>query len=165
MTGQFIGLVNDTSIEEMTLAVLEGVAFSLLDCQEALAYEEGLKQELSLIGGGARSPLWRQILSNVLNQKLVYRDGGEVAPGLGAARLAMIGVRHEEALYDVLDNKAPNQVLESLIAEICVMPEVLDEHQPQVELAGYYLKKHEVYSQLAKANIVFNQSLSEFDWA
>ena len=161
MTGQFIGLVNDTSIEEMTLAVLEGVAFSLLDCQKALANDDGVKQELSLIGGGARSPLWRQILSNVLNQTLVYRDGGEVAPGLGAARLAMIGVRYEDALYDVLDAKAPNHVLENLIAEICVMPEVLDEHTPQAELAEYYLKKYEIYCQLAKASFVFNQSLSE----
>ena len=91
--GQFYGMSNSTSQMEMTLAILEGVAFSMLDCQHALAQAGKDVDELSLIGGGARSALWRQILADTLGKTIVYRDGGEVGPGLGAARLALLGYR------------------------------------------------------------------------
>ena len=131
-SGQFIGLMNETSLDEMTLAVLEGVAFSLLDCQNALASADSLASDLSLIGGGARSPLWRQILANVLNKTLRYRAGGEVAPGLGAARLALIGVKHQLL-------KTP---LESLIQQFCVKPGVLAQHKADNELRSSYDAKY-----------------------
>ncbi|MDB4837532.1 FGGY-family carbohydrate kinase [Marinomonas sp.] len=51
--GQFIGLSHDTAIADMVLAILEGVAFSLLDCQNALISADTHVEALSLIGGGA----------------------------------------------------------------------------------------------------------------
>lgn len=132
--GQFIGLSNTTRVEDMTLAVLEGVAFSLLDCQNALSSAGSMVDELSLIGGGARSAMWRQIIANVLNKRLIYRDGGDVGPGLGAARLALLG-----------EQQSLGQNIESLISQYCTMPEVLEVHEPDLTFSVYYQKKYALY--------------------
>jgi len=135
--GQFIGLNNTTNIEAMTLAVLEGVAFSLLDCQNSLASAGSSVEELSLIGGGARSAIWRQIIANVLDKRLIYRDGGDVGPGLGAARLALLGEQQSQGID-----------IENLISKCCVMPDVLEVHEPNQETKIYYQKKYVLYRAL-----------------
>ena len=57
----------------------------------------GIKpQSITLIGGGARSAYWRQMLADISGQQLDYRTGGDVGPALGAARLAQLAV-HDEA--------------------------------------------------------------------
>ena len=64
--GTFIGMTMDTARADMTQAVLEGVAFALRDSFE-VAKSLGLKIEKTRIcGGGAKSPLWRTIMANVL---------------------------------------------------------------------------------------------------
>jgi xylulokinase len=148
--GQFVGLNNATTLDDMTLAVLEGVAFSLLDCQNALALAGSDVADLSLIGGGARSAFWRQLLSNVLAKRLVYRDGGEVGPGLGAARLALLG-----------DKQQAGKEIESLIETYCQLPDVLDSHEPDATQAGYYQKKYDLYKAFYQATAHLNQPLSE----
>ncbi|MFT5635651.1 MAG: xylulokinase [Cognaticolwellia sp.] len=45
-----------------------------------------------MIGGGSKSPLWRNILASVLSKPLTYKEGGEVGPAFGAAKLARIGL-------------------------------------------------------------------------
>ena len=64
--GGFLGLAADTSRADMTRAVLEGVAYALADAQQSLAGAGTVLHEAALIGGGARSPLWAQILADVL---------------------------------------------------------------------------------------------------
>lgn len=87
--GAFIGMSMDTSREEMTQAVLEGVAFGIRDSLE-VAKKLGISIERSKIcGGGARSPLWRKIIANVLNLKIDVLDSEE-GPGLGGAMLAAV---------------------------------------------------------------------------
>lgn len=87
--GAFIGLTLDTSRAEMTQAVLEGVAFALRDSLE-VAKSLGIQVERTKIcGGGAKSPLWRKILANVLNVKVDVLENEE-GPGLGAAILAAV---------------------------------------------------------------------------
>lgn len=147
--GQFIGLHSATNIEMMTLAVLEGVAFSLLDCQNALSSAGSLVDELSLIGGGARSAVWRQIIANVLNKRLVYRDGGEVGPGLGAARLALLGEQQRQG-----------KAIESLIAKYCVMPEIVDTHEPNQTTQLYYQEKYALYKALYESTKGLSDKLS-----
>lgn len=154
-SGQFIGIRNETCVEEMTLAVLEGVAFSLLDCQNALSSAGSAATDLSLIGGGAKSELWRQILSNVLNKRLIYRDGGDVGPGLGAARLASIGVRQHEL------GQVQNEGLEDLIKQVCPMPKVLAIHEPDTELKGYYQQKYALYQACFESTKALNDGIAK----
>ena len=88
--GTFIGMTMDTTRADMTQAVLEGVAFALRDSFE-VARSLGIQSEKTRIcGGGAKSPLWRKIMANVLNIP-VEQIESEEGPGLGGAILAAVG--------------------------------------------------------------------------
>ena len=88
--GCFIGMSMDTARGDLIQAVLEGVSFALRDSFE-VARSLGLSVDRSrLCGGGAKSPLWRTILANVLNIPLDIPQTEE-GPGYGAAMLAMVG--------------------------------------------------------------------------
>ena len=84
----FLGLAADTSRAALTQAVLEGVAYALRDAQDALAGAGTTLTEAALIGGGARSPLWAQIIADVLGVTLHQVAESEIGCALGAARLA-----------------------------------------------------------------------------
>lgn len=87
--GAFLGMRMDTSRADMIQAVLEGVAFAIRDNLE-IARSQGIAIDRScLCGGGAKSPLWRQILCNALNIKIDIPQT-EQGPGYGAAMLAMV---------------------------------------------------------------------------
>ncbi len=87
--GTFTGLTMDTTRSDLTQAVLEGVAFAIRDSFE-VAKSLGIHIERSKIcGGGAKSPLWKTIMSNVLNIQLDLPES-EQGPGMGGAMLAMV---------------------------------------------------------------------------
>ena len=87
--GTFIGMTMDTRREDLTQAVLEGVAFAIRDSLE-VAKKLGISISRSkLCGGGAKSALWKEILSNVLQLEL-DSVASEQGPGLGGAMLAMV---------------------------------------------------------------------------
>jgi xylulokinase len=89
--GAFVGLTIRHSQAHMTRAVLEGVAFGLRDSFE-LMREAGLAgvKQVRITGGGARSPLWRQILADIFGVELVTVNAEEGA-AYGAALLAAVG--------------------------------------------------------------------------
>ncbi len=93
--GVFFGLHHDTGRPQLGRAVLEGVAFAFADARDALVEAGASLEQVSLIGGGARSPLWARILASVLEMPLAVRSGGDVGPALGAARLARLCTTHE----------------------------------------------------------------------
>lgn len=85
----FIGMTMDTTRADMTQAVLEGVAFALRDSLE-VARALGIQIERTKIcGGGAKSPLWKKIIANVLNLKVDVIESEE-GPALGGAMLAAV---------------------------------------------------------------------------
>ncbi len=85
----FWGMSMDTTRADMTQAVLEGVAFALRDSLE-VARSLGIAPERTRIcGGGAKSPLWRRIIANVLNLKVDVLESEE-GPAMGAAMLAAV---------------------------------------------------------------------------
>lgn len=87
--GTFTGLTMDTSRSDLTQAVLEGVAFAIRDSFE-VAKALGIPiQRSKICGGGAKSPLWKAIMSNVLNIQLDVPES-EQGPGMGGAMLAMV---------------------------------------------------------------------------
>ena len=86
----FIGMGMNTTRKEMTLAVLEGVAFGLRDSLEAARTTGVNPARTKICGGGAKSPLWRKIIANVMNMKVDIIESEE-GPGYGAAILAAVG--------------------------------------------------------------------------
>jgi len=71
-------------------AVMEGVAFGLRDSLEIIRGMKIPVKEIRLTGGGARSPLWRQIQADVFGQEVTVLRGNE-GPAFGAAILAGVG--------------------------------------------------------------------------
>jgi len=87
-TGVFWGFTHQHGPEDLAMAVLEGVSLGLLEGMEAL-HASGIRPSaITLIGGGARSAFWRQLLADISGEAMDYRTGGDVGPALGAARLA-----------------------------------------------------------------------------
>ena len=94
--GVFFGLTHDTSRADLGRAVLEGVAFALADGQDVLLAAGTAIDEVTVIGGGARSLFWGRILAGALDRPLRYAAGAEVGPAFGAARLGRLAVTGED---------------------------------------------------------------------
>lgn len=100
--GCFIGLDMNTRRGHMTRAVLEGVSFGLNDSLEILRDLKVPINEVRVIGGGAKSPLWKQILADIFNveiEEINTNQGG----GLGAAILAAVGAGFYETVEEGCD--------------------------------------------------------------
>lgn len=121
--GTFIGLTMDTTRADMTQAVLEGVAFAIRDSFE-VAKSLGIKIERTKIcGGGAKSPLWRKIIANVLNIKVDIIKSEE-GPALGGAMLAAVANGEFASVEEAAEK----------------IVEVIDTVEPKPELAAKYEK-------------------------
>ncbi|MBB1274010.1 xylulokinase [Psychromonas sp. SR45-3] len=129
--GVFFGMTHETKRAELGKAVLEGVAFALADGLDALHATGVDPEEISLIGGGAQSAYWRQMLADIFNRKLAYRSGGEVGPALGAARLAHLGVTKDKT-----------------VSEICPVPSLVQMHLPDSNKHLAYGGKREKFQKL-----------------
>jgi len=86
--GAFANLEYATTSTDFVQAVLEGVAFSLADGQ--LAFGDGARGAIPMIGGGARSRFWMRIIASALGRPLQRVAGAETGPAFGAARLARL---------------------------------------------------------------------------
>lgn len=129
--GTFIGMTMDTTREDMTQAVLEGVAFALRDSFE-IAKSLGVEVERTRInGGGANSPLWCNIVANILNVK-VDKINSKEGPAFGAAILAAVGCGKYSSV---------EEATEKLIKVVSTV-----EQDPQ--LVELYNKKYEVFKGL-----------------
>lgn len=88
--GVFFGLSAIHTKAHMIRAVLEGVSYSLMDCKDVLV-EMGIHaDDMMICGGGAKSPLWKQMLSDIYGTDVVVPESSEGA-ALGAAILALVG--------------------------------------------------------------------------
>ncbi len=127
----FLGMSMDTTREDMVQAVLEGVAFGLRDSME-VARSLGIKIDVSNIcGGGAKSPLWRKIIANVMNVKLEIQENDE-GPALGGAILAAVGCgRYSDVIT----------AAKSLV-------KVVETVEPDAELVAKYEEKYQTFKKL-----------------
>ncbi len=115
--GAFIGMRPSTTRKEMTLAVLEGVAFALRDSVE-LARASGVKIESTKIcGGGAKSEVWRKIVANVLGIPVV-RPLIEEGPSYGAAILAMVASGEYSSVSEATEKLVKNRDITYPVDEI-----------------------------------------------
>ena len=130
----FIGMSMDTTRADMTQAVLEGVAFGLRDSLE-VAKSLGIQIDRTKIcGGGAKSPLWRKIIVNVMNLKVDVIESEE-GPALGGAMLAAVGCGE----YPDVET----------IAEKLV--KVVDTIEPEPELVAKYEERYQQFRKLYPA--------------
>ncbi|MDA8584747.1 xylulokinase [Rhodobacteraceae bacterium] len=88
--GSLTGLGTSTTTQDLTQAVLEGVAFGLRDSFEALKATDVKLERLTAIGGGAASDYWLELIATVLNVPLDLPSGSEFGAALGAARLGQL---------------------------------------------------------------------------
>jgi len=88
LPASFTGLRSDHGPVDLAYAVMEGVGFGLLDGWRAMGEGGPSHRSLALVGGGARSEAWSQLLSSLLQCPLHCSDAAPVAAALGAARLA-----------------------------------------------------------------------------
>lgn len=129
--GTFIGMSMDTSRSDMTQAVLEGVAFALRDSLE-VAKSLGINIERTKIcGGGAKSPLWKKIISNVLNLKVDMIESEE-GPALGGAILAAVACGEFESIEDAVSK----------------LVKVTETIEPDVELVEKYEEKYNKFKKI-----------------
>ena len=127
----FIGMSMDTTREDMTQAVLEGVAFGLRDSLE-VARSLNIKIERTKIcGGGAKSPLWKKIIANVMNLKVDVIENEE-GPALGGAILAAVGCG------EYPDVEAASKQL----------VKVIDTVEPEEELVKKYEEKYQQFKKM-----------------
>ena len=100
--GTFVGMTMDTTRADLTQAVLEGVAFAIRDSVE-VARSLGIDIRVSKIcGGGAKSPLWKKMIANILNVELECLEC-EQGPGMGGAMLAMVACGAYETVQAACD--------------------------------------------------------------
>lgn len=130
----FIGMSMDTTRADMTRAVLEGVAFALRDSLE-VAKSLGIRIERTKIcGGGAKSPLWKKMIANIMNLKVDVIESEE-GPALGGAMLAAVGCGE----YPDVET----------IAEKLV--KVVDTVEPEDELVAKYEEKYQKFKKIYPA--------------
>ena len=127
----FIGMTMDTTREDMTQAVLEGVAFGLRDSLE-VARSLGIQIERTKIcGGGAKSPLWKKIVANVMNLKVDVIESEE-GPGYGGAILAAVGCKEFASVEEATEK----------------LVKIVDTVEPDAELVAKYEERYQKFKQI-----------------
>lgn len=141
--GTFIGMTMDTTRADMTQAVLEGVAFALRDSFE-VAKSLGIQIERTKIcGGGAKSPLWKKIVANILNIKVDMIESEE-GPALGGAMLAAVACGEFASVEDAAAK----------------LVKVVDTVEPDEELAAKYEERYQQFREIYPAcKELFNKIL------
>lgn len=129
--GVFFGLSAIHTRAHLLRAVMEGVSYSLADCNEILK-EMGVDvDQMMACGGGGKSPIWRQMLSDLYQcqVKTVYQSEG---PALGVAILAGVGC----GIYESVESACDRLIREDRVS------------QPSAEDGALYEKYHKLYQKL-----------------
>lgn len=90
--GAFLGLDLGHKQADVVRATLEGIALNLRLVLDELRRLGEVGREMVVVGGGSRSPLWRQILADALQIDIVKTNVGQDAGALGAAAVAAVAV-------------------------------------------------------------------------
>lgn len=129
--GVFWGLTHQHQRADLCRAVLEGVCFALRQGIEVADKAGQHADNITLIGGGARSEYWRQLLADITGKTLDYRQGGDVGPALGAARLAQLAIN-------------PAHLSQIILSQ----PKLETRHVPNLEKHKAYQDKYNAFKKL-----------------
>jgi xylulokinase len=131
--GAFVALRSATAREDLVQAVLEGVAYAARDNLAAMSDSGPAIEEVDLVGGGARSVLWAQIIADVLGIPVHRVEEGEVGAALGAARLGRLAATGADP------------------AEICSRPRRLASFLPRASAVAAYDESYRQWRKLYPA--------------
>ncbi|MBR6329772.1 MAG: xylulokinase, partial [Lachnospiraceae bacterium] len=132
--GTFIGMTMDTKREDLTQAVLEGVSFALRDCLE-VARSLGVDiKKTRICGGGAKSPLWKKMIANIMNLDVEVIKSEE-GPALGGAMLAAVAKGEFASVKEAADK----------------IVEVVDTVHPEADLVAKYEEKYQKFKAIYPA--------------
>lgn len=129
--GMFFGLSAIHTRADMIRAVMEGVSYSLKDCYSILEEMGAKPHEMMACGGGGKSSLWRQMLSDIYSCEVKTTVSSE-GPALGAAILAGVGA----GLYSSVEDAC---------AQLIKTKEL---HKPQAQNSAKYEKIYSIYKAL-----------------
>ena len=133
LCGSFTGIRAGHTRAHFNRAVLEGVALSLLDCKRTLdSIGVTYGEDATLIGGGAASPLWRQITSDVLGLRLRQAENSDSS--FGSAMLAGVAAGVFGSLRDALRRCAKT---------LSVTEPVSENTAKYAEIYPYYRRIHD----------------------
>ncbi|KAB0569109.1 xylulokinase [Pseudomonas palleroniana] len=100
LRGGFMGLGHDCTAAMLGYAVLEGVGFGLLDAWHAVQSAGAHVERFTLVGGGARSEYWAQLLANILQREVFTLRGSELSACIGAAKLGFLAIGQGDRLLE-----------------------------------------------------------------
>ena len=128
LCGSFVGIRTNHTKAHFSRAVMEGVAMSLMDSARVIE-RLGISHDNSaaIIGGGAYSPLWRQIVADALNMELRLNENSDSS--FGTAMLAGVATGVFESFEQV--------------AKKCIIPAKIT--TPNPENTEKYQKMFETY--------------------
>ncbi len=129
--GVFFGMTMTTDRSTLTKAVLEGVAFGLKDSLDLLKVMSINTDDLRILGGGAQSQQWKQIIADIFGQP-IYDINTNQGGALGAAILAAVGA----GAYGNV-SEATNHIIKTTTM-----------YKPDMKKHELYKIKHKKYSQL-----------------
>jgi xylulokinase len=92
LRGGFMNLGHDCTPAMLGYAVMEGVGFGLLDALRAVQSTGADVTACALVGGGARSEYWAQLLANILQREIFTLQGSELSACVGAAKLGFMAI-------------------------------------------------------------------------
>ena len=130
----FIGMSMDTTRADLTQAVLEGVSFGLRDSLEVARSLGNRIDRTKICGGGAKSPLWKKMIANIMNLKVDVIESEE-GPALGGAMLAAVGC----GAYPDVESAADRIV------------KVIDTVEPDPELVAKYEERYQKFRKIYPA--------------
>ena len=137
--GLFYGMTHSTNRALLGYAVLEGVSFGIADGLRVLQQSGTRIEQCSLVGGGARSPYWAQLLADILDMPIVTHKGGETGGALGAARLACL---------------ATGQSIEA----VCKKPEVYNVYAPTAACQDLLRQRYQTFNALYQNDLRFRNT-------
>jgi xylulokinase len=132
-TGVFAGLRAEHGADALVFAVMEGVAFSFADGVDVLDAAGARPARPLLVGGGARSEFWGQMIADVTGLTIDLASGAEAGAALGAARLGMLAAGT------------------GTIEAVCTRPPVEREFKPEPERTAIHAPRLRRYRALYQA--------------
>jgi xylulokinase len=132
-SGLFAGLRAEHGAEALVFAVMEGVAFAFADGLDVVEAAGAAPKSTLIVGGGARSAFWAQMIADVTGLIIDLPEGAEAGAAVGAARLAMLAAGAGDE------------------ATICAMPKVQRRFEPRADQAAFHAPRLSRFGALYRA--------------